>query len=62
MKKDEQDKNGEIVKIRISPKTKKVMMEIADKEYRSFLDQGRLALDEWVDNRLKKDNKKANDS
>ena len=57
MKKDEQTKNSEIVKIRISAKTKKTLQEIADKEYRSFLDQGRLALDEWVENRIKKDSK-----
>jgi hypothetical protein len=57
MKKDEQTKNCEIVKIRISAKTKKTLQEIADKEYRSFLDQGRLALDEWVENRIKKGSK-----
>ena len=57
MKKDEQVKNCEIVKIRISAKTKKTLQEIADKEYRSFLDQGRLALDEWVENRIKKGSK-----
>ena len=62
MKKDEQTKNSEIVKIRISAKTKKTLQEIADKEYRSFLDQGRLALDEWVENRIKRGSKFQNNS
>ena len=62
MKKDEQTKNCEIVKIRISAKTKKTLQEIADKEYRSFLDQGRLALDEWVENRIKRGSKFQNNS
>jgi hypothetical protein len=47
---------SEVVKIRISEETKIILQEIAKKEYRTFAEQCRLALDKWV-NSVSKDNK-----
>jgi hypothetical protein len=44
----------EVVKIRLSPDSKKKLQEIADKEYRTFADQCRLALVEWLELKAKR--------
>jgi len=44
----------EVVKIRLGVDTKKKLQEIAEREYRSLMDQCRLALDEWIDGKEKK--------
>lgn len=43
-----QTKATEVVKMRIGVETKKQLEEIADREFRSFSDQCRLALSEWI--------------
>lgn len=39
----------EVVKIRISTTAKLKLQDIAKKEYRTFADQCRLSLDEWIE-------------
>jgi hypothetical protein len=45
--------NSKVVKIRITQKTKKKLQEIAAMEYRTFAEQCRRILDEWVDKNYK---------
>jgi len=41
----------EVVKIRLGSTDKKILEEIAEKECRTFSDQCRLAIREWIENR-----------
>ena len=44
----------EVVKIRLGSDAKKRLQEIAEKEYRTFADQCRLALFEWLETKSKR--------
>ena len=46
-----QAEQTEVVKIRLGSTDKKVLQEIAEKECRTFSDQCRLAIKEWIENR-----------
>ena len=45
----QQSEQTEVVKIRLGTEDKVRLQEIAEKEYRSFADQCRLALHEWLE-------------
>jgi hypothetical protein len=53
MNKKEQEQS-EVVKIRIGPMAKKALTEEANTNYRSFQDQVRLVLDQWMANYINK--------
>lgn len=44
----------EVVKIRLGSETKNKLMEAAEREYRTFADQCRMILDEWLSKNGKK--------
>jgi hypothetical protein len=48
-KEKEQNAETEVVKIRLGSDDKVRLQEIAEKEFRSFADQCRLALHEWLE-------------
>jgi len=49
-----QPEETEVVKIRLGSDAKKRLQEIADKECRTFADQCRLALSEWLETKGKR--------
>ncbi|HMD69402.1 MAG TPA: hypothetical protein VKF42_11025 [Chitinivibrionales bacterium] len=47
-------KQSEVVKMRISKTTKDCLVKIATKEHRTFMDQCRVAIEQWIDSRSMK--------